>query len=173
MSDLYVVRRRRCGWEKPDEMEAPYAVAVFADRPAAEAAVLTHSRWYGRARRPKGNPFHVDWPTSDDATQELSQVTSLPVFALRDWLLDANFPDYPPHVMPAGDDPDLEAWTRWWDPLIFGGYVPTADGERGDLVHPYPFTADQLAHFWEAMTLFPFFEVAGVDWHPSVARRKR
>ena len=111
MPDLYVVRRRRSCWEKPDEMKAPYAVAVFADRPAAEAAVLIHSRWYARTRRPKGNPFHVDWPTSDDAVQELSQVTTLPMFALRDWLLDANFPDYPPYAMPAGDNPDLEAWS--------------------------------------------------------------
>jgi len=56
MPDLFVVRRRRCYWEKPDEMEAPYAVAVYSDRTAAEAAVLTHSRWYARTRRPKGGP---------------------------------------------------------------------------------------------------------------------
>ena len=57
--------------------------------------------------------------------------------------------------------------------MIFGTSVSDPDYAHGKYVHPYPFTADQLAHFWEAMNLFPFYEVAGVDWHPSVARRKR
>lgn len=170
MPDLFVVRRRRCYWEKPDEMEAPYAVAVYSDRIAAEAAALTHSRSYARTRRPKGNPFHVDWPTWEDAVRELNQVTSFPPFALRDWLLDADFPYDPPHVMPAGENTDLKAWSEWWHPLIFGTYVSDQSYKH---IPPYPFTADQLTHFWEAMNLFPFYEVAGVDWHPSLVRRKR
>lgn len=170
MSDLYVVRRRRCWWELPSAMEEPYAVAVFRTAAAATEEAVRRSQSFLSARLPKASPFTGDHLcTPEEAYLGWPRVTSLPPFALRDWMLDAGFPDTGPHALPTEELDDLAVWNEWCHRLFEGEKVYD-DGWRKVIreIPPYWISRDQHRRFWEAMNLFPVYEVAGVDWHAAM-----
>jgi hypothetical protein len=116
------------------------AVRAFASARRAEAF---HKRLEqrARARLPRANPFLLcrDW----DMNYEV--VTSLPEFALFDWLQDVGLtrPEPLPHVRT--EKLSSSDWYRWWQTTV-------------DTMTP-----EQLDHMWRGLDRVRFYEVVSLE----------
>ena len=151
----YVVCRTpfRSIWSGRDEPNVAYEV-VFGERSAAEDYARQLDREYKRSKNPvEPNPF---------LDHRLEELSSLPEFALRDWLLDADIPPPGVAVRPTSKQlaglslEDKEAaieaaerrvWVEWWDRVMIGKTL----------------TAEQLARVWEAFNRHSLYGVQAVD----------
>jgi hypothetical protein len=159
MSDdrRYIVRRK-IDRSVMDPQYAPHPAdqytAAFADREAAEEHARRLDRDYKRAEQPvEPNPFRY---------HRLDELTSLPEFALRDWLQDADIPlpavAVPPTakrlrgLTPEQKEEEIEfaqreVWTDWWDKVMVGKAL----------------AAEQAERVWEGFNLYTFHEAVEVE----------
>ncbi len=143
---LYVVRRIAPVDTTRDTIPDPRDQyrAAFGTQAEAEEHARHLDREYKRAVAPvEPNPFRE---------RPLNELTSLPEFALRDWLTDAGIdpPDETPlaalsprEMKRNGRDVRWRMWINWWDESMASGAL----------------TPEQRAKVWEALTLHRFHEV--------------
>ena|GEM_PF-6501175 len=116
------------------------AVRAFA---SAKRAAAFHRRLeqHARAKVPKANPFLLcrDWQINYEL------VTSLPEFALLDWIQDAGLTPPKPSAHRANLKLCSWDWYMWWQKT-----VPTMAPE-------------QLCHMWKGLDRVRFYEVVTVE----------
>jgi hypothetical protein len=164
---LYLVRQRRCWWQTPGEITAPFR-AAFTGRPDAERCARRLGRDHARSARPRVNPFWGDWVNEDwlraypGRAPGLGDVTSLPGVILHDWMREAGFDGR--YAPPAGKTAEyLAAWANWWHTVLEGRTRwDQKSRSRVFRLPPFPLTDAPLARFWEAIDRYPFFEVVEV-----------
>lgn len=139
--------------ERKGDDPGPEYRAVFTNREAAEEHARRLDREFKRATNPvEPNPLHE---------QRLEDLTSLPEFALRDWLLDADIPPPAVAVVPTNmqmlgltmgqKEEEIEyagrrVWLDWWQAVMIGRTL----------------SAEQTTRVWEAFNLYSFYQVSAV-----------
>lgn len=148
MAVLYAVRRKvldeysRNDIPKPEEQY----LGTFTTRAAAEE----YARQYDRETK-QSLPLRGLWPFH---FAEYEQLTSLPPFALRDWLRDEGID--PPPVVDPKQTSEGRAWEEWWD--------RTAKADS--------LTPAQCARVWAGLNLYTLFEVEEVDAEQKIVPQR-
>ena len=134
----YLVRRKINDEYNRDDIPDPAAhyVAAFADQAAAEAHLREVDWTY------KVTQYHVGMNPLKWAY--VPRPSSLPEFALRDWLIEAGLPvpERPLPVLPKQkgesvrdhqkrcDDAETTVWSAWWGRVVCKGRLTAAQREK-------------------------------------------